>query len=143
MARIKCNQDCFNCIYDDCILDEEDVIRIRKPLTDEQRERVNKNHRIQYELKKEKGICVKCANKATHGIYCYDCYIKKQQYNQAKRKGVNAFQLYREQGLCSRCGDKIYKGRLCKKHYDINIENLKKRKTDAFKKNNAYMFDKR
>lgn len=78
-----------------------------------------------YQEKKEKGICVRCSKKATHGLYCYECSIKakkRSQINAQKRKlkrherGIIP-QIRLANGLCVKCGKPLdisgYK--VCKK----------------------------
>lgn len=86
---MKCNEDCLNCIYDDCILD-------RSEKTEEQKAHTRELVRKRYWKCKENGICVYCQKKpATHGIYCEGCRTYMSEFRKRrnlKRKGVNACQ---------------------------------------------------
>lgn len=65
-----------------------------------------------YHEHKANGICVRCSNPATHGIYCYECSIKQKRKHQAdaqKRKNQrhdskNGRQYRIDNGLCWFCG---------------------------------------
>ncbi len=41
-----------------------------------------------YKNKRDKGLCAKCGRKATHGVYCYEHYIRarRAKYNQKIRE---------------------------------------------------------
>lgn len=68
-----------------------------------------------YREKKEKGICVKCSKPATHGLYCYECYIKTKRHNQktAERRKIERHErglipeTRKQSGCCIQCGKKL------------------------------------
>lgn len=68
-----------------------------------------------YAEKKANGICVRCTNTATHGLYCYECSIKVKKYNAEKaQKRKNARhdrglvpEQRKEKGLCYFCGEPL------------------------------------
>lgn len=65
-----------------------------------------------YQEKKEKGVCVRCNKKATHGMYCIDCSIKVKRHNQRTserrkeerhKRGLIPEQREKD-GMCLKCG---------------------------------------
>lgn len=99
---------CFGC------LDETREYNAKR-YDSEKAKQYKKRRRELYEEHKAAGICVRCKNKATHGIYCYEHSVKekrrrKNRTEQAKRirhdRGL--IPQYRiENGLCLTCGAKI------------------------------------
>lgn len=94
-----------------------------------------------YQEKKQKGICVKCAKKATHGLYCYEHFIrsKKNNINTAARRKRERHErglipeMRLQQGLCIRCGQplddlKFKMCEACRKQNKINSEKADKTK---------------
>lgn len=71
--------------------------------------------RDRYNRHKANGICVRCAKKATHGMYCYEHFIRErrrsinraqQQRNERHDRGL--IPEYRSaNGLCFYCGNPI------------------------------------
>ena len=67
-----------------------------------------------YRQKKENGICVRCNQKATHGMYCYEHYIKAHRRSMERAKNEKAKRHSRglipverkNKGLCLWCGKK-------------------------------------
>ena len=115
---------CFDCL---------DKIRERNARKDKEKarkynEEYKERRRELYKEKKEKGICVRCRNQATKGIYCLECSVKvkRRQKNRAneeknKRHDRGLVNEYRRMNhLCLWCGEKAMEGRLCcKKHSEI------------------------
>lgn len=121
----KCNHDCFNCIYDDCINDsvysEKSLYRNRSEQNKENQRKIQKRRRAEA---KEKGLCIVCmSKKATCGTKCHECYICQKRYDKAKYDGRR--QYWKENGLCYQCGAEPLPGKkVCKKHYDILLKNI-------------------
>ena len=124
--KVKCNHDCFNCIYDDCINDyvypENQLYKYRTENW--------KNHQKAYQKKKRdearaKGFCIVCRKrKATKGSKCLECYLRQKRFDRAKYDGKR--ELWRDNGLCYYCGKKPVDGKkVCRKHYDILLKNIK------------------
>lgn len=129
----KCT-DCTRCPYEYCINEEKEPVE-KPDRTEyfEEYQKINKEkiyaaHREAYKEKKENGICVRCAKKATHGLYCRDHYIAEKRKsadrsqirkNQRQEKGlINEYR--RQQGLCLWCGEKATGGTCaCDKHRAI------------------------
>lgn len=88
-----------------------------------------------YRQKKEKGICVRCTKKATHGLFCYDHSIEAKKHNiqTAKRRKIQRHERglipdYRiENSLCYRCGQPldITGSKLCSVCTEQNREHSK------------------
>lgn len=122
-----CNHDCLNCIYDDCINDsvysEKSLYRNRSEQAKENQRKLQKRKRDE---SKAKGLCVICrSKKATHGVKCYECYIRQKRYDKAKYNGKR--QYWKENGLCFYCGAKTLPGKkVCQKHYDSLLKNIVK-----------------
>lgn len=87
-----------------------------------------KRRRKIYAEKKEKGICVRCKKDATHGMYCYEHYIKERRRRikraeTEKRKRHERGLIPEERkanGLCIWCGKKAITGKnICEEHMKI------------------------
>lgn len=122
---MRCNHDCFNCIYEDCIND--DVYR-EKSLYKYRSEQSKANNRA-YQKKrrdeaKAKGLCIVCCKKpATNGSKCYECFLRQKRYDKRKNTGERAF--WKENGLCYYCGKPTLKGKkVCIDHYKILLKNI-------------------
>lgn len=84
-----------------------------------------------YREKKKAGICVRCSNPATHGIYCYECSIKAKRRSH-KRAKIRKLERHerglipdkrKEAGLCKWCGKKAIEGlQCCEEHQKIFSE---------------------
>lgn len=126
--KIKCNRDCFNCIYDDCVVDfptysEKSLYKNRSFAAQEYQKLYAKKKRDEA---RAKGLCLICRKKkATHGSKCYECYLRQKRHDKAKYDGRREY--WREEGLCYFCGDPCMEGqKTCEKHYQILKENIGK-----------------
>ena len=123
--------DCFNCPFPDCI---NDYVKPSswQTLTDEQKARYNikskEIHKRLYKERKEKGLCVRCGLKsATNGVYCLECYIRRKNQRDKKKRHINQHIEWNEKGLCYVCGDVCEVGhKVCKKHLDIKQKAIQK-----------------
>lgn len=125
-----CDKDCFNCKYEDCIAEVKITVQ-----TEEQKERMKeynaRNKKKRYYKAKAEGMCVHCLKKpATHGVLCYECWLKdnrrtKERYH--RNKNLLGRAEWKAQGLCYFCGSEPMTGqKLCEKHYKMSVESLKK-----------------
>lgn len=120
-----CNHDCLNCIYDDCINDsvysEKSLYRNRSEQAKENQRKLQKKKRDEA---KANGLCMVCrSKKATHGVKCYECFIRQKSHDRSKYDGQR--QYWKENGLCYQCGAEPLPGKkVCKKHYDILLKNI-------------------
>lgn len=119
--------DCETCPHNECIADED--------LIDE-----FSNNRIKYsknyyekrkKLDKENNLCRMChKEKPVEGKKtCQACLDKdKKRYYEKKRSTFleNYHTVFHDSNECCKCHEPIYKGKLCKKHYDICLNNLSK-----------------
>lgn len=126
--KVTCNRDCFNCIYDDCIVDirvysEKSLYKNRSPEAQEKQRAIAKKKRDEA---RAKGFCIICRKrKATHGSKCYECYLRQKRYDKAKYDGRREY--WREEGLCYFCGAPRMEGqKTCEKHYKILKESISK-----------------
>lgn len=96
-----------------------------------------KRRREIYEDKKDKGICVRCTKPATHGLYCYEHYIKERRRSMERAKNEkeerNERGLIPEErkrnGLCLWCGENAVNGtNACDRHMLIFQEAGRKSK---------------
>lgn len=105
-----------------------------------------------YHDHKEKGICVICSRKATHGLYCYDhsIYVKRYHQETAKKKRNERHERglipeYRKaNGLCFWCGNPIEEhlkkagcracAACCKKRSEISSSHSTEHPWNALKK---------
>lgn len=119
-----CDMDCFNCKFPDCI--KEDVYPERERFCNRSEESKQKIREYQREYKKKKydearakGLCGVCKKMpATHGVRCYECYLKQKKYDKKKNTGTR--QMRHDLGLCYFCGAPPKEGfRVCEKHYSI------------------------
>ena len=121
----KCNHDCLNCIYDDCI---NGSTYSEKSLNRNRSEQARRNNiefqKRRYQEAKKNGICTACKKKkATYGLRCYECYIKQKRYNRAQSSGIREF--WQENGLCYQCGGEVVPGKkVCQRHYEILMKNI-------------------
>lgn len=109
---------CFDCLEK---IREENAQRYNPEKAKEYQPR----RREIYQEKKEKGICVRCSKEATHGMYCYEHYIKAHRRSleraqnakeERHRRGLIP-KARKENGLCLWCGKKAIKGiNACEKH---------------------------
>lgn len=109
---------CFECL--DKIQEEN-----AKRYNPEYAKKYQKRRREIYAEKKEKGICVRCNKPATHGLYCYEHYLKEHKRsikcaNTAKeerhKRGLIP-EKRKTNGLCLWCGEKAVNGtNACTRH---------------------------
>ena len=87
-----------------------------------------KRRREIYREKKKNGICVRCNKKATHGMYCYEHYIKAHKRSAERAQNAKAERNdrglipteRRNKGLCLWCGEKAVNGtNVCGRHSKI------------------------
>ena len=88
-----------------------------------------------YREKKRKGICTRCNKKATHGMYCYEHYVKQKRRSAERTARAKAER--HERGLIPDerktnglwCGEKAINGmNCCEKHRKIFTEAGRKAK---------------
>ncbi len=123
--KVKCNHDCFNCIFPDCICD---TFYSEKSLYKNRSEKA-KAYQREYQKKKrqeakEKGFCIICRQEiATRGTKCYECYIRQKRHDRAKCSGDREY--WKENGLCYFCGQQPLVGKkVCEKHYKYLAKNI-------------------
>ena len=126
--KMRCNRDCFNCKFDDCIAgiklySEKSLYKNRDPESRERQRAVQKKRRDEA---KANGLCVVCKKKkATHGTKCYECYLRQKRHDRAKYEGRR--QEWIDNGLCYFCGELRMEGqKVCEKHYKILFDSVKK-----------------
>ena len=87
-----------------------------------------KRRREIYAEKKEKGICIRCKKAATHGMYCYEHFIKerkkriKRAEDEKRRRHERGMipAARKANGLCIWCGKEAMGGRnICEEHIKI------------------------
>lgn len=127
---------CFDCLD---VIREDD----RRRYDPEKAKQYQKRRREIYREKKANGICVRCSNPATHGIYCYEHNIKQKKRSQ-ERSRIRRIERHerglipderKSEGLCLWCGNPVVDGLLCceyhkkifsdagKKAYETNVQN--------------------
>lgn len=96
-----------------------------------------KRRREIYAEKKKKGICVRCNKKATHGMYCYEHYIKAHRRSMERAENAKIARHDRglipverkSNGLCLWCGKKAISGTsVCEQHSRIFSDAGKRQK---------------
>ena len=112
---------CFDCLDK---IHEENV----KKYDPEQAKKYQERRRELYRQKKEKGICIRCKKKATHGMYCYEHYIKAHRRSSERAENAKIERhergLIPEErkiyGLCLWCGEQAMEGtNVCERHSKI------------------------
>ena len=102
----KCNKDCFNCLYPDCILKEYNTDRQRWcNRSEDYRKQQLEKEKEQYDSRKAAGLCVHCGKKATHGVRCYEHYLRNRRYNHEHRGTKRDTWQYL--GKCYFCGKDV------------------------------------
>lgn len=134
--KIICDRDCFNCKCDDCIADirvysEKSLYKNRSPQAQANQRALAKKKRDEA---KAQGLCMICRKKkATHGVKCYECYLRQKRYDRAKCDGRRQYWL--EEGLCYFCGAPRMAGqKVCEKHYKILKDNIMKQNANPTEK---------
>lgn len=115
----KCNKDCFNCLYPDCVLKEYNTDRQRWcNRSEEYRKQQLEKKKEQYDSRKAAGLCVHCGKKATHGVRCYEHYLRNRRYNHEHRGTKrDTWQYLRK---CYFCGKDVVPGKkTCAEHYRL------------------------
>lgn len=81
-------------------------------------------------------ICVRCSKEATHGMYCYEHYIKGHRRSRERAENAKARRHDRglvtierkNNGLCLWCGETAMNGtNVCKRHSKIFLMQERKR----------------
>lgn len=119
---------CFDCL--------EKIREINLNRYDSEKAKAYQERRREiYRQKKENGICIRCNKRATHGMYCYECYIKQRRRNieRAEKAKISRHERglipeeRKRNGLCLWCGKKAVNGiNACEKHRDIFSQAAKK-----------------
>lgn len=123
--------ECLNCPYPDCI---NDYVKKTYELSSEKYEiHKNKTNERQKQKRKEareNGFCTICFNnKATHGRFCYRCYLRQRRYqrNKLEKKKINGNhknnrEIWESKGLCVTCGGKRLEGKMvCPECYEKRL----------------------
>lgn len=109
---MKCDKNCFECRFDDCINGHV------YPETDRYAFRPEEQKQYQRDYQKRKrdearaqGLCIICRReKATYGSKCYECYIRQKRFDH-KRKNTGERERRLEEGRCYFCGAECMAGR--------------------------------
>lgn len=78
------------------------------------------------------GLCPRCGKSATHGEFCFECYVKMRKRHEKEKaeraaRG-NPHKLRVESGLCYWCDSPAMDGKkVCEKHYRDLMERFSKR----------------
>lgn len=145
---MKCNGDCFNCIYPDCINDyvKPYDAEYHKKYKKEHREQQNKRKRELRAERKASGICVECGKRPiaeNSETRCIDCLLKfkRRDEEHRRKKGSLPRELFDGVNLCQKCGkDRPVDGyKLCKSCLEKNRQSIAigrtMRKNETFRKN--------
>ena len=134
--KIICDRDCFNCKFDDCISDirvysEKSLYKNRSPQAQANQRALAKKKRDEA---KAQGSCMVCRKKkATHGVKCYECYLRQKRHDRAKCDGRREYWL--DEGLCYFCGaPRIAGQKVCEKHYKILKDKIMKQNANPTEK---------
>ena len=120
---MKCNKDCFNCPFPDCINDyvKPYDAEYHKRYWAEHSEEINKKRKLLHEERKANGICVCCGKRqiSKNSTYqCTECMLKDRtrHIKRYKANGGSTHETFEMMGLCKKCGkEKPVEGyKLCK-----------------------------
>lgn len=119
----KCNMDCFNCKYDDCINDyvPKDYSARRAAYYQEHKKELSEKSHNRYMERKAAGLCVECGKKKAveNRTRCLECLLKNRRAANEKnrRKGLQPRAHFDGVDWCRLCGKaKPVEGRtLCSK----------------------------
>lgn len=111
----------------------------------------NENKRIQYNERKEEGLCTVCGKKkATNGQLCTECYRKRLLRRRVNEYSGRAYgEAFRERmdaGLCMYCGKPQVEGyKFCAEHLEAKRKIVKKAMTnnEAFRRENNLFWEKK
>ena len=135
---MKCNGDCFNCIYPDCI---DDYVKpydaeLEKKIWAERSKKTNEKRRFIYKDRKSKGICTRCGKRPItkdSACFCIECLLKsnRQKRDKHRENGHLPLDLFDGVNLCKTCGKaKPVDGyKVCEKCLENNRKNFAKGKT--------------
>ena len=113
----------------------------KKPMTDEQRQKVYQRNTAKRRQNLENGLCWYCGKrKVLDGRReCIDCYTKRKRravliYAETKAKNAAIREERLKNHLCTKCGEPAKDGyKVCERHYQISIQNQKRAKEAARK----------
>lgn len=113
----------------------------KKPMTDEERQKVYQRNTEKRRKQLENGLCWYCGKrKVLDGRReCIDCYAKRKReiaQKSSRKQAENAAirEEWLKNHLCTKCGEPAKDGyKVCERHYQISIANQKKAK-EAVKK---------
>lgn len=109
---------CFDCL-------DKAKIRAAKDYSLEKVRKYYPYYRALYAERKAAGACTRCGKQATHGLYCYEHFVKNKRYckkqNEAnklrKYKAGLSSEYRKEHDLCYWCGAPALSGkRYCEMH---------------------------
>lgn len=108
----------------------------KKPMTDEERQKVYQRNTEKRRKQLENGLCWYCGKrKVLDGRReCIDCYTKRKRravliYAETKAKNAAIREERLKNHLCTKCGEPAKDGyKVCERHYQVRIENQKKAK---------------
>lgn len=108
---MKCNQDCFNCPYPDCINDyiKPYDAEYHKQYRAEHRDKVNERKRQLRAERKANGICTDCGQRPIaqgSETRCTECLLKlrKRSIEKRRKDGSLPRELFDGVNLCQKCG---------------------------------------
>ena len=82
-------------------------------MTQEQRDKINRQKRERYHRNKSAGLCVNCGKKTNNGYaLCPTCLIQQRRAGAAYRERSGKKKGYLEAGTCIWCGDKRAEGKM-------------------------------
>lgn len=136
MSKV-CDMDCLNCVHDDCINDKVYYdSSLYKNRSESAKKHAKEHQKKLRDEARSKGLCIVCRKrKANHGVTCEDCF----RANSRRQKAKNTKRQEREYAdVCYFCGAARINGKkVCKKHYEIIMKNLRKaRESENFKRHN-------
>lgn len=100
--------------------------KAREEHREEFNEYMRNYHKIQYQKRKEQGVCTRCGKRnAVNGTRCEYCKGKAKQNNTGAFNGEKRVSA----GLCYWCGKPQKPGyKICEKHYQMNVEKARSKK---------------
>ena len=113
---MSCDRDCINCQKEYCTAVYREGSRYCNRSEQAKQYQRDYQKRKRDEAKKL-GLCIVCRKKPqTHGMKCYECYIRQKRYDRKKYDGRR--QLWKHNGKCYFCGKDVIPGKkVCADHY--------------------------
>lgn len=148
---MKCNMDCFNCPFPDCINDDVKPYdaEIAKQIWENRKDEINEKRRAITAERKANGICISCGKRPiakNSTCQCTECLLKNRRRKQEKHKknGGSTHEMFEMMGLCKTCGKSkpVVGYKICESCLEKSKQNMALARSSVkdnwFRKSNSY-----